>query len=78
MKSWILTGAIIGILLLHQDSWFWDTARPLTFGFLPVGLAYHALYTIGVALFMVVLIRYAWPAEIEQRAEDDDRRGGGS
>ena len=34
--------AIAALYLLHQDVWFWRTARPLVFGFLPIGLAYHA------------------------------------
>ncbi len=39
------TAVYLGILvlgLLHQDFWFWDDPT-LIFGFLPVGLAYHAL-----------------------------------
>ena len=55
--------------LLHQDIWFWDTARPLVFGFLPIGLFYHAAYSVAVALLMVALIRWAWPAELERDVE---------
>jgi hypothetical protein len=50
---------------LHQDLWFWRDARPLVFGILPVGLAYHAAYTLAVSLVMAVLVRRAWPEHLE-------------
>ena len=53
------------IYLLHQDFWFWRSARPLVFGFLPIGLAYHAFYTIGVSLLMLYLVRRHWPSHLE-------------
>jgi hypothetical protein len=61
---------IVGVYLLHQDVWFWRVARPLVFGFLPVGLAYHAAYCLLVALLMWILSVVAWPAHLEQ---DRDR-----
>ena len=53
------------IYVLHQDFWFWRSARPLVFGFLPVGLAYHAFYTVGVSLLMLYLVRRHWPSHLE-------------
>ena len=38
----LLTIATLTLYALHQDIWFWRTARPLVFGFLPIGLVYHA------------------------------------
>ena len=55
--------------LLHQDFWFWTAARPLVFGFLPVGLFYHAVYSLVVAVLMWALMRFAWPAHLEADAE---------
>jgi hypothetical protein len=52
--------------LLHQDFWFWRTARPLVFGFLPVGLFYHAAYTVAASGLMWLLVRYRWPEHLEQ------------
>ena len=59
--------AVVGVYLLHQDVWFWRQARPLVLGFLPVGLAYHGLYCLGVAALMWALTRFAWPAHLEDR-----------
>ena len=61
---WLLLVAIT--YFLHQDFWFWRSARPLVFGFLPVGLAYHAAYCLVAALLMWALTRFAWPAHLEQ------------
>ena len=60
-----LLAAAAALYLLHQDFWFWRRAQPLVFGFLPVGLFYHACYTVAAALFMWLLVRYAWPAHLE-------------
>jgi hypothetical protein len=55
---------------LHQDVWFWREARPLVFGVLPVGLAYHAAYTLAVSVVMAVLVRRAWPAHLESASPE--------
>ena len=61
--------AIAAVYLLHQDIWFWHQARPLTFGFLPVGLAYHGAYCVAVAGLMLGLTRFAWPSHLEDRED---------
>ena len=48
------------LYLLHNDLWFWsDGSRFLG---LPIGLAYHILFTATVVLAMWWLVRSAWPA----------------
>jgi hypothetical protein len=65
---------IVGLLyVLHQDFWFWRAAHPLVFGFLPVGLFYHACYTVATVLVMILLVRIAWPSELEEGVGDSDR-----
>jgi hypothetical protein len=56
------------VYVLHQDFWFWRTARPLVFGFLPIGLFYHATYTAGIAIFMWFMVRRFWPSHLEESA----------
>jgi hypothetical protein len=63
--GWFLV--IATVYLLHQDVWFFRQARPLLFGFLPVGLTYHALYCIAVSMLMWALTRVAWPSHLEDR-----------
>jgi hypothetical protein len=64
-KTLILTLLILAVYLLHQDSWNWKTAEPLVLGFLPIGLAYHAGYSILAAILMAILVKFAWPKHLE-------------
>ena len=75
MRRPLLLVVILVLYALHQDVWFWRDARPLVFGFLPVGLAYHAAYCIAVALLMWLLTRVAWPSHLESAAADLNRDG---
>jgi hypothetical protein len=69
MKRTLLAAAVVILYVLHQDFWFWREARPLVFGFLPVGLFYHACYTLAAALLMWLLARLAWPSHLENDSE---------
>ncbi len=70
LSSALLAVLVLGIYALHQDLWLWRAARPLVFGFLPVGLAYHAAYCLVAALLMWILTTVTWPSHLEQ---DRDR-----
>lgn len=67
----LLTILVAGVYVLHQDFWNWKKAEPLIFGFLPVGLAYHAGYSILAAVTMAILVRFAWPAHLESAEPAD-------
>jgi hypothetical protein len=76
MKNGLLALAVIALYALHQDVWFWRTARPLVFGFLPVGLFYHACFCVAASLLMWLLVSLAWPAHLEEAERGPaDRRG---
>ena len=62
---------LIVLAVLHQDFWLWD-APALVLGFLPVGLAYHAVYSLAVAAVWYVAVKYAWPSDAEAFAEGRD------
>jgi hypothetical protein len=68
MKRALLTLAVLLVYVLHQDVWLWRTARPLVCGFVPVGLFYHAVYSVGAALLMWLLVVHAWPEHLEEEA----------
>jgi hypothetical protein len=65
LKPFLLTLLILAIYILHQDFWNWKTAEPLVLGFLPIGLAYHAGYSILAAILMAILVKVAWPKHLE-------------
>ena len=74
VKVILLTEMIVGVYILHQDYWNWKTPEPLVFGFLPIGLAYHAGYSILAAIMMAVLVKFAWPKHLEKIESDDSRQ----
>ena len=66
----VIIGLVIVLLIAHQDNWFWtdDTA---VFGFLPIGLAYHAGLSIAASFVWFLATRIAWPLD----DVDDDLLG---
>jgi len=70
MKRFLIIAAII-LAVLHQDFWNWDNGT-LVFGFMPVGLAYHACYSLLAAGLWALAVRFAWPHRLEAWAEEGD------
>ncbi len=62
---------ITSLLILHHDFWLWDDPT-LIFGFLPVGLAFHVVYTLAAAALWYLTVSYAWPSEIVRFADLSD------
>ena len=72
---WLLYAALLAMLALHNDVWFWDDPS-LVLG-LPVGLTYHILFCIAASALMFLLQRFAWPAKLEvgdEGATDEEGR----
>jgi hypothetical protein len=65
MRHALLGCLIVLLYALHQDLWLWRTADPIVLGVLPIGLAYHVLYSIVVAGLMWLLVRWAYPSHLE-------------
>ena len=70
MKKLLLFLLIACVYVLHQDFWNWKNTD-LIFGFLPVGLAYHAGYSILAAIMMAILVKFAWPEHLEHTESHD-------
>lgn len=70
MKKALLVIAVIVVYVLHQDFWFWRTARPLIFGFIPIGLFYHACFAVLASLLLWLLVKHAWPSHLEREIEN--------
>ncbi len=70
LKRVLLTLLVLGVYALHQDIWNWRKFEPLVFGFLPVGLAYQAGYSLLASATMAVLVKFAWPSHLEHSAPD--------
>ena len=65
MKRLFLVLLVVVLYALHQDVWFWRVAQPIVFGFLPIGIFYHVCYTLAVSLVMWLLVKLAWPSQLE-------------
>ena len=72
MKRILLVIAVVALYALHQDIWFWRTAHPLFFGFVPIGLFYQGCFSIAACLLMWLLVAFAWPAHLEEEIEHSD------
>ena len=62
---------VLILFVVHQDWWWWDN-RTLVLGFLPIGLFYHALFSIAAAGVWALANTFAWPEEIEAWAAAGD------
>ena len=79
MKKTLLVLMVIAVYVLHQDFWNWKKSTPLVFGVLPIGLAYHAAYSILASLMMAILVKCAWPKHLESAESEglDDKKSNG-
>ena len=64
-KRTLLVLAVFAVYLVHQDFWNWTRVEPLLFGFLPIGLWYHAAYSLFASALMWLLVKLAWPKSLE-------------
>ena len=74
LKTLLLTLLVLAVYILHQDFWNWKKTEPLVLGFLPIGLAYHAAYSVLAAITMAVLVKFAWPKHLEDIEPDASAR----
>ena len=57
--GWIIAGLVALLVILHQDNWFWSNTTAV--GFMPIGLFWHVLISIGASLTWWLATRIAWP-----------------
>jgi Protein of unknown function (DUF3311) len=65
IKRILLVLGISAVYLVHQDFWNWTRVEPLLFGFLPIGLWYHAAYSLLASALMWLVVKFAWPRSLE-------------
>jgi len=61
----LIAGLVIVLLILHQDNWLWHNDT-LLFGFMPIGLAWHAGISIAASFTWFLATRVAWPLDEEE------------
>ena len=61
-------GLVALLAVLHYDFWNWSD-RSVVLGFMPVGLLFQALISVGAAVAWALVVQFAWPTHIEEWAE---------
>lgn len=67
--------AVGAVVLLRHDYWQWTAVGPVLLGVLPVGLWWQAGVSVLASLAMALMVRWAWPAELEQVAGEPPESG---
>jgi hypothetical protein len=62
---WVL---VLVLIVLHQDNWFWTDDR-LVFGFLPIGLFYHACISLAAVAMWWWATIYCWPKDLDDELD---------
>lgn len=75
MKA-LVTMLIVVLAILHQDFWWWNTADPMIFGFLPIGLAYHAAISLAAGILWALAVRFCWPEGLDDEDEEQSPAAG--
>ena len=65
--------AVVVLLIVHQDVWFWGDTR-LVLGFMPVTLLYHMGISLASAIVFFLATKYAWPAALSAENESAEGR----
>tara|TARA_R110002096_G_scaffold44229_15_gene118982 strand:+ start:2443 stop:2664 length:222 start_codon:yes stop_codon:yes gene_type:complete len=71
MKTAVFVLIVVVFGVLHQDFWNWDNPG-LVFGSIPVGLAYHASYSVVAAILWAIAVKFAWPTRLEKWADGEE------
>ena len=71
MRKFCIWSLVAILLVLHQDNWFWTDGK-LVFGFMPVGLLYHAVISLAAACLWFAAILLIWPAGVDGETSSGD------
>jgi hypothetical protein len=56
------------LLILHQDNWYWSDPT-LIWGFMPIGLLYHAGISLAAAFVWFLTTIFLWPKDVDSEGE---------
>lgn len=75
--TYLIWGLVILLIILHQDNWFW-TDDTLVFGFIPIGLFYHACISVAASVTWFIATQIAWPDDLEAKVLEETAPEAGS
>ena len=62
---------ILLLAILHQDWWWWEAKEPLVFGFMPIGLAWHAGISLAAGLVGLLAGKVGWPDHVDDEVAEE-------
>ena len=62
---------ILLLAVLHHDLWWWEAKEPLVFGFMPIGLAWHAGISLAAGLVGLVAVKFCWPDHLDDEVAEE-------
>lgn len=66
---------VVLLIVIHQDFWYWKD-ETLVFGFMPIGLFYHACISIAAGIVWTLACQFAWPEGIDDFDDEVADKGG--
>lgn len=72
--KYVVIAMIATLAVVHQDFWWWDDRTPV-FGFLPIGLAWHAGISLAAGIVGWIAVTWCWPEELDKIEEAVTREG---
>ena len=63
MHKLVLLILVLLLLILHQDNWLWEDGT-LVFGFMPIGLFFHACISVAASVTWLLAVKFCWPADL--------------
>lgn len=69
-RRWFFYGLLVILFIFHHDYFFWDWH--IVLGGIPAGLFYDMLYSCICAFTWWLMVRYAWPEELEKFADSGE------
>ncbi len=65
---------VILLAIVHQDVWFWNDST-LVFGFMPIGLLFHAGISLAAGITWFLATKFCWPKPVVPRAAGNSGEG---
>ncbi len=69
-KGRLAWGLVVLLAIVHYDFWYWGDETAV-FGFIPIGLFFHALISLAAGCVWAMVVAWAWPSWIEAWAAGD-------
>jgi hypothetical protein len=64
IMKYVIWTLVLILLIAHQDNWNWHDDS-LVWGFIPIGLFYHACISVAAGFVWFLATIFMWPKELD-------------